>query len=238
MHTEEQQLIDGLFSRLRDAERQGGSRDAQAEQLIQQRLRDQPAAPYYMAQVVLIQEAALKRLEQRVKDLETQVSQLQTTSTQNRPSSGSFLSGLFGGSQSTPAVASAPPAPVAPSSSRGWVDSGYRSPTSAWGQGSANAAPQPQHSGGGFMAGAAQTALGVAGGMLLAETLSGFFHDKPETEAAASAVDSHAAASAATTAATVPEAVPFQSADAYQSVDYDLDDEGGDFLSDDDETFV
>ncbi len=93
MKSDEKTLIDGLFSRLREAEGQSAPRDAEAEAQINQHLVRQPAAPYYMAQVVLIQEAALKRLDQRVKELEAQVAQLQ----QSRPSSGGFLSGLFGG---------------------------------------------------------------------------------------------------------------------------------------------
>lgn len=90
MKSDEKTLIDGLFSRLREAEGQSAPRDAEAEAQINQHLVRQPAAPYYMAQVVLIQEAALKRLDQRVKELEAQVAQLQ----QSRPSSGGFLSGL------------------------------------------------------------------------------------------------------------------------------------------------
>ncbi|WP_132530283.1 DUF2076 domain-containing protein, partial [Pseudomonas aeruginosa] len=73
MKSDEKTLIDGLFSRLREAEGQSAPRDAEAEAQINQHLVRQPAAPYYMAQVVLIQEAALKRLDQRVKELEAQV---------------------------------------------------------------------------------------------------------------------------------------------------------------------
>lgn len=60
MQREEQQLIEGLFSRLKQAESQTVARDAAAEQLINQHLQAQPGAPYYMAQAILIQEAALK----------------------------------------------------------------------------------------------------------------------------------------------------------------------------------
>lgn len=60
MQNEEQQLIESLFSRLKQAESQSGPRDAGAEQLIKQHLQNQPGAPYYMSQAILIQEAALK----------------------------------------------------------------------------------------------------------------------------------------------------------------------------------
>ena len=52
MQREEQQLIDGLFSRLKQAESQTTARDAAAEQLIKQHLQEQPGAPYYMAQAI------------------------------------------------------------------------------------------------------------------------------------------------------------------------------------------
>jgi hypothetical protein len=49
-----------------------------------------------MAQTILIQEAAIKQLNDRIQALESQVSQLQAA----KPSSGGFLSGLFGGGSS------------------------------------------------------------------------------------------------------------------------------------------
>ena len=102
MQSEEQRLIDGLFGRLKEAETKTGQRDLQAEQQINQHIREQPSAPYYMAQAMIIQEAALKQLDQRVKDLESQVAQQQQNSA-NPPSSGGFLAGLFGGgNRSTP----------------------------------------------------------------------------------------------------------------------------------------
>ncbi|EMJ8340449.1 TPA: DUF2076 domain-containing protein, partial [Pseudomonas aeruginosa] len=118
MKSDEKTLIDGLFSRLREAEGQSAPRDAEAEAQINQHLVRQPAAPYYMAQVVLIQEAALKRLDQRVKELEAQVAQLQ----QSRPSSGGFLSGLFGGG------ARDEPAPSQSGRPAGWGETRFSNP--------------------------------------------------------------------------------------------------------------
>ncbi len=63
MQSQEQQLIESLFSRLKQAESQSGPRDAGAEQLINQHLQSQPGAPYYMAQAILIQEAAMKKAQ-------------------------------------------------------------------------------------------------------------------------------------------------------------------------------
>ncbi|UUW72282.1 DUF2076 domain-containing protein [Pseudomonas oryzihabitans] len=186
MQREESQLIEGLFDRLKTTEAQTAPRDREAEALIQQRLREQPAAPYYMAQAMLIQEAAIKRLDQRVKELESQMAQVQ----QNRPSSGGFLSSLFGGGSNQPAGGQAP---VNAAPSRGWNDPGpaasrpgtpgYAQPNPGYGQpapgyGAPQAAPSRM---GGFMGGALQTAAGVAGGVLAAQAISGLFHhSQPE----------------------------------------------------------
>ncbi|KSR37314.1 DUF2076 domain-containing protein [Pseudomonas aeruginosa] len=170
MKSDEKTLIDGLFSRLREAEGQSAPRDAEAEAQINQHLVRQPAAPYYMAQVVLIQEAALKRLDQRVKELEAQVAQLQ----QSRPSSGGFLSGLFGGG-----------ARDEPARPAGWGETRFSSPAAAgtgdMRPGMAPAAAAAPSRASGFLGGALQTAAGVAGGMLVADLLTGMFrHSQPQ----------------------------------------------------------
>ncbi|MFV3306473.1 DUF2076 domain-containing protein [Pseudomonas sp. NY15181] len=176
MNSEEQSLIDGLFVRLRDAEAQTAPRDAQAEAQINRYLVQQPAAPYYMAQAMLIQEAAIKRLDQRVKELEAQAQQ-------NRPSSGGFLAGLFGGGQSQePRPAQAQERPD------GWGQTRFSQPGSGayasnpndFRPASAPAQAAPQ--GGGFMRGALQTAAGVAGGVMVADLLTSMFHHSQPQE--------------------------------------------------------
>lgn len=173
MHTEEQQLIDGLFSRLKEAEQQSPERDAQAEALIRDKLARQPAAPYYMAQALIIQEAALKRLDQRVRELEAQVSELRE---QGQPRSGGFLGGLFG------AGSRAEPRPAA----RGWGEAprgtgGWSEPAPRPGYAAPAAAPAAGM-GQGFLGGALQTAAGVAGGMVLGNLLMDMFHDSQPQE--------------------------------------------------------
>ncbi|QRY81292.1 DUF2076 domain-containing protein [Pseudomonas sp. PDNC002] len=183
MNSEEQSLIDGLFTRLRDAEAQTAPRDPQAEAQINQHLVQQPAAPYYMAQAMLIQEAAIKRLDQRVKELEAQAQQ-------SRPSSGGFLAGLFGGGQSQeqrPAQPQQRP--------DGWGQTRFSQP----GGGNANYASNPTSNpndwrpaqapaaqaapqGGGFLRGALQTAAGVAGGVMVANALTSLFHSSQPQE--------------------------------------------------------
>lgn len=88
-----QQLIDNLFNRIQQAEKQGGSRDQEAQSLIDKHLIQQPSAPYYMAQTMVMQEATMKQLHARVEALEQQIRQAQ-----NQPRGG-FLSGLFGGNR-------------------------------------------------------------------------------------------------------------------------------------------
>lgn len=164
MQSQEQQLIESLFSRLKQAESQSAARDAAAEKLIQQQVQQQPGAPYYMAQTILIQEAALKQLNSRISELESRLNQPQ----QPQQSSGGFLSGLFGGgSRSQPQQQASAP-------SSGWGSQ----PAPAPQQQPAAAAPS---AGRGFLGGALQTAAGVAGGVVLADMLTSMFHhSQPE----------------------------------------------------------
>ncbi|WP_244268493.1 DUF2076 domain-containing protein [Aeromonas fluvialis] len=103
MQPQEQGLIDGLFDCLKQAQASDSKRDQQADQRIRQHLAEQPDAPYYMAQSLLIQQAALTRLNERVKELESRPS---------TPNGGSFLSGLFGSVSSIPPRFTPPPASV------------------------------------------------------------------------------------------------------------------------------
>ncbi|WP_297206851.1 DUF2076 domain-containing protein [uncultured Pluralibacter sp.] len=168
MQSEEQRLIDGLFSRLKQAETQSGARDADAEKTIAGYVQSQPAAPYYMAQTILIQEAAIKQLNARIEALESDVSRLQST----KQSSGGFLAGLFGGGQSAPASSGSQPIPGSQNYARQAPPAqqpGYAQPQA---QGYAPTAPAR---GGGFMSGALQTAAGVAGGVVLGNMLMNMF---------------------------------------------------------------
>lgn len=167
MQSEEQQLIENLFSRLKQAETQSGPRDAGAEQLIKQHLQNQPDAPYYMSQAILIQEAALKKLNAQVTDLENRLAQAQQQQAPQQ-SSGGFLSSLFGGgsrpaAQQQPAWGNPPPQP----------QQQYAPPQQQ------SAAPAAR--GTGFLGGALQTAVGVAGGVVMADMLTSMFHhSQPE----------------------------------------------------------
>ncbi|WBL71500.1 DUF2076 domain-containing protein [Serratia liquefaciens] len=179
MQSEEQRLIDGLFGRLKEAETKTGQRDLQAEQQINQHIREQPSAPYYMAQAMIIQEAALKQLDQRVKDLESQIAQQQQNNA-NQQSSGGFLAGLFGGGNRNA------PSPreqyqAQQQNNAAWNNqpqTGYAQQQPAYNNPPPQAAPSRA---GGFLGGALQTAAGVAGGVVLADMLTGMFrHSQPQ----------------------------------------------------------
>ena len=66
----ERQVIDELFGKLQQLDQQSPQRDAEAEAHIRQQVANLPAAPYYMAQAILVQEQALGTLQNRVQELE------------------------------------------------------------------------------------------------------------------------------------------------------------------------
>ena len=109
MTPEERQLLAGLFDRTRAASSQ--PRDREAEALIADAVREQPYAPYLLAQTVIVQEQALHASSDRLQQLEAQIRDLQQQAA--APQGGSFLSGLgglFGGAPapSTETSASVP----------------------------------------------------------------------------------------------------------------------------------
>ncbi|WP_285357751.1 DUF2076 domain-containing protein [Pseudomonas sp. lyk4-R2A-10] len=183
MNSEEQTLIDGLFSRLQQAETEAAPRDAQAEARIKEHLTRQPAAGYFMTQAILVQEAALKSLDEQNKQLTQQVKQLQAElqsakaqSALPASSGGGFLSSIFGGSSPRPA-----PTQSAPASTGGWREpapqQNFGAPPPGYGQ--QQAAPA---AGSSFLGGALKTAAGVAGGVMLAQGISSLFHHNQQPE--------------------------------------------------------
>lgn len=150
--------IDGLFDRLRQAEAGSPPRDTAAEAHIRDTLTRQPAAPYYMAQALLVQENALQSLSARVEELERELA--------SRPAAGGgFLGSLFGG-----------PRPQTPA-----YGPGAQRPGAALAQGMQ---PFQQAPRGSFMAGALQTAMGVAGGLILGNMLADMITGGNDAQAA------------------------------------------------------
>ena len=169
MNSEEQTLIDGLFGRLKQAEDPAVPRDAQAQARIAEHLQQQPAAPYYMAQAILVQEAALKRLDEQNQQLQAELKQAKAQVAATAPSSsGGFLSSIFGSGTRDPQPLQSQAPANPPAQQQGF-----------------NAAPAqaPARSGASsFLGGALQTAAGVAGGVMLAQGISSLFnhHSQPE----------------------------------------------------------
>ncbi|MFC6337843.1 DUF2076 family protein [Pseudomonas sp. CCM 7891] len=184
MNSEEQTLIDGLFSRLQQAETDSGPRDAQAQARIKEHIIRQPDAGYFMTQAILVQEAAIKSLDAQNRQQAQQLQQLQdelllakAQVVQPAPSSGGFLSGIFGGGprDSQPAAPSGggwrePARPgfnsqPAPQQNFGTPQQNYQQPQQ----------PAAAPVGSGFLGGALKTAAGVAGGVMLAQGISSLF---------------------------------------------------------------
>jgi uncharacterized protein len=152
----EQRIIDDLFGKLRQAEHQTGPRDPAAEQQIAAAVAHQPAAPYYMAQAILVQERAIETLGQRLQELEQELA--------SRPAGGGFLDSLFGAPNPRPG---APRVPAGGSLGRSFQTSGI---------GAGGMQPgQVNRAGGGFLGSALQTAVAVAGGVMMANLLTGLF---------------------------------------------------------------
>lgn len=184
MTPQERDLITQLLGRLKQAG--GQPKDPEAEQLIRQAVAEQPDAPYYLVQTVLIQDMALANAQNRIAELERQLAAAQPA--QAQPTS--FLGGLFGrGAQGgAPAAgqgpASAPqagpwsrPAPAQPQAPQ-YQQPQYQQPGGQpWATQPmmAQAMPMMASGGSGFLRSAATTAAGIAGGALLFEGIQSMF---------------------------------------------------------------
>ena len=233
MTPQERDVIAGIFDRLKQAADQ--PRDPEAENYIAQRLREQPYAPYAMAQAVYVQEQSLLNLNEQVEALQAEVRELQARASQPQAqpaASGGFLSGIFGGAPQ-PRAGSVPsfpqrgrrsrnsrprpslhrPGTVRARLSQQWVSRAWVSRACRMGQPGPwqNQPPQAPGRGGGFMASALTTAAGVAGGMMLGNVLTNAFGGGKSADAAkpaetASATDAAKPDAGATETASTPAA--------------------------------
>jgi len=158
MNDEDRAAITELFERLREVEGRAAPRDPEADALIRHAIAAQPGAPYYMAQTIVVQNAALREAERRIAELEARAAEAEA-------GGGGLFGGLFG---------------TAGGRGRGSVPPiGRRREPPALSGGA----------GGGFLAGAAQTALGVAGGVLLGNMIAGAMFGDDATAGEASPPD-------------------------------------------------
>jgi len=210
MNQQERQVISDIFDRLKQAANQ--PRDPEAERFIAEKLREQPYAPYAMAQSIYVQEQALTHLSQQVEQLQAELEQ----SRRQPQGAGGFLSSIFGGGGREPErparTGFAPQGQGGPWGARhGSDDRGMSGPgmgqAGPWG---GQAGPQPGmmggmmggqpgmmgQRGGGFLGTALTTAAGVAGGMMLGNVLTNAFNGSGAGEAAAGAAGAAGAAAA------------------------------------------
>lgn len=156
LNPEDRRAIEGLFGRLADVERKSPDRDAEAQDLIDREIVRQPGAPYYMAQTILVQQHALEVAERRIEELEREAEER---------GRGGLFGGLFddGRGRQNRAEERQP----AQRTRSPW-DRQDDAPQGGYQRGQVG-------QGGGFLAGAAQTALGVAGGVLLGSAIGSLF---------------------------------------------------------------
>jgi uncharacterized protein len=190
MNEQERQVISDIFQRLEQVAHE--PRDPEAERFIQEKIRQQPYAPYAMAQAVYVQEQALQNLNAQLEALQAELEE-----TRQRPQGGGFLSSLFGGGSREPERPR--PAFGQPQQGGPWAQGGgfqAGAGPSGTGQGGPWAGSQPgmapgmgqpgmptqggafgapQRGGSGFLGTALTTAAGVAGGMMLGNALSNAF---------------------------------------------------------------
>jgi hypothetical protein len=146
MTPQEKPLLQDFLSRLTHA--QAGTKDPQAQALIDNAFAQQPDATYLLVQRALL-------LEQALKQAQAQIAQLQ------EPGESSFLGGASASSEIPRRVASAERAYGAPASAPS-PQPAARAPGSGSGLGS-------------FLGNAAATAAGVAGGAFLFQGLEDLF---------------------------------------------------------------
>lgn len=176
MKDEEKNLIENLFHRLKNTEMNSFERDNSADELIQKLVKNQPSSSYYMAQTILIQETAIKKMSVKIEELKKRIEILKTEESNQKPS---FLSNFFKKNPTSQTLSH---------DNKIWknkennLQSHCSNPTMS----SPTAQSIPIVSGnrsGGFLSNALQTATGVAGGMILGNMLMNVFnHSKPEEE--------------------------------------------------------
>ncbi|RJG40338.1 DUF2076 domain-containing protein [Mesorhizobium sp. DCY119] len=142
----------GLFDKLADVARQSLPRDREAQAYIGEQIACQPGAPYYVAQTIVVQEQALKAAQARIEELER--------GTEASPASGRLPSGILGDDRHSSR------------STRTVPRIGHATSTE---QDNAISRGYPRRAGGGFLAGAVPTAMGVAVGVLLGDAIAGMF---------------------------------------------------------------
>jgi len=183
MTPQERALVADLFDRL--ARLETAPRDPEAERLMIDGLRRAPNAVYALVQTTLLQDEALRRADERIRELETQA--------EPAPSHGggfldSMRESLFG-QRSDPPRRGAVPSVGGGNGAMG-VPPGFRQ--AAGGRDEPQQQARPSFGGGSFLGTAAASAAGVIGGALLLDSVRSMFGGGPAGQAAAATGESGA----------------------------------------------
>ncbi|CAL4319933.1 Putative uncharacterized protein Yba2 [Buchnera aphidicola (Chaitophorus sp. 3695)] len=171
MNIQEKKLIKDLFKKLNLAEKNSSFKDLEAENFIQKNLKKQPNVIYYMIQTILVQEVAIKKLNNIIKKLENELK----TSTPSTSSKKSFLSDLI--SKYIPNESNE--AKNFNSTSR-TNHSYYNKNDRPLNQSNENINTSMSGGSSSFLTNALQTAVGVTGGIVAGNMLLNLFdHNKP-----------------------------------------------------------
>ncbi|CAL4320068.1 DUF2076 domain containing protein Yba2 [Buchnera aphidicola (Chaitophorus populicola)] len=180
MQIQEKKLIQDLFKKLKLAEKQSSFKDSEAETFIQKCLDNQPNSIYYMVQTILVQEVAIKKLNNIIKKLENKLKNFSSLSSSanssSTPSKKSFLSDLINRyipneSNETKNLNSNP------TNNSSFYNKNDR-PLNQFNENVNSSLP-----GSSFLTNALQTAVGVTGGIVAGNMLLNLFdHKKPEED--------------------------------------------------------
>ncbi|BAH83312.1 DUF2076 domain-containing protein [Candidatus Ishikawella capsulata] len=162
MNNTEQEMINGLFDRLKNADNKTAPRDEMAEKLIKEHIEKHPEAVYYMVQVILIQEEAIKKLNEQISNLEKDAA-----ASKDKDKGKGFLSKLFGINEVFDRQRSSSNSQQIPVGSYGKIQKNTSIPSSTPISSSQNIS---------FLNSALRTALGVAGGVMIGDVLKSFVH--------------------------------------------------------------
>jgi hypothetical protein len=183
MTPQERQLLTQLFDRL--AQLEDSQRDPEAEDLIAELWDKAPNASYALVQSVLVQDEALKRANDYIKQLEAELGVEPEQSAQSGGFLDSMREKMFGRAEasrgSVPSVRPGDQPMGAPDLSRGGTP-----PDSRWNAAAGYRQTQDQGSGGSsFLGTAASVAAGVVGGALLMQGIRSLFGDSGSAQAKA-----------------------------------------------------
>src|SRR5262245_60785107 len=147
MSSQDRRAIEQIFARLEEVARQSPPRDPEAERFIQQQMASRPGSAYYMAQSIVALEEALNAANRQLDEAKERASQGPLMPRRPARYEDEEEAAMRSGRRAVPNVGSS---------------GAYRSPT-AEGRGT------------GFLAVALQTALDVAGGTLLGNSIASIF---------------------------------------------------------------